>query len=88
LRLVRDPAQQRADIYIRGLPDYLPPHKNHVRIPQARGRWELVQEDADTVRARFTFLADPGGKLPVWVVNLFVVDSPYKSLSQLRALLE
>jgi hypothetical protein len=39
------------------------------------------------IKVQFQYFADPGGKIPAWLINTFVVKNPYKTLTNLRRLL-
>lgn len=60
----------------------------HVRIPYVKGYWQFTELDENTTEVVYQFVSDPGGKVPDWLVNAFVVQSPYKTLSKLRKRLE
>lgn len=58
-----------------------------VRIPRAGGLWELEPNgDAETL-VTYQFYADPGGNVPNWLVNMFIVQGPYNSFKQMKELL-
>ena len=63
-------------------PDDYPIQEDMVRIPEAKGYYKLTPNGNKT-DIEYSYLADPGG-LPAWVVNLFVVDGPYTSLTALK----
>lgn len=55
----------------------------YVRMPLMRGYWHLTPENGGT-QITYSFIADPGGSVPTWLVNQFIADGPYKTLSGLR----
>ena len=61
---------------------------DHVKIPYVKGYWLLTKVDDSTTDVVYQFVSDPGGKVPDWLVNAFVVQSPYKTLSKLKKRLE
>lgn len=71
-------------VRIEAVPDYLPPRDGKVRVPQADGRWK-VTPNADGVKVSYQVHAAPGGAIPGWLANQAVVDTPYDTLTALRA---
>jgi ribosome-associated toxin RatA of RatAB toxin-antitoxin module len=59
--------------------------EDFIRMNKVDGEWILYPIDATSCRVAYRFLADPEGSLPAWVVNLFIVDSPFKTLQNLSA---
>ena len=54
-----------------------------VRMPYADGFWKLTTIGKKT-KVHYQFIADPGGSLPAWVINMFIVDGPYDTLIALK----
>ncbi len=77
-------SKDTAIITIRCLQDYLPEKKGIIRIPHADGSWKLYKIDDQHFKVEYTFMADPGGSIPGWVVNIFIVDGPYKTVNNLK----
>ncbi len=61
-----------------------PPIEGVVRMPLLKGRWVFTQVDEDTTDVDYQILADPGGQLPTWLVNMVSKNLPYKTLRALR----
>ena len=64
------------------------PKTRYLRIRKAKGTWLLEPLDDRTTRITWTQFADPGGGLPVWMVNRMLSDMPLKSLANLRELVK
>lgn len=73
---------KHARITLNSLPDYVPENKNIVRIQKGMGFWEL-QEDNNNVKVTYQFHGEPGGDIPAWLANSFVVTHPFKTLENL-----
>ena len=58
-----------------------------VRMPYAKGYWKLTTV-GDQTKVHYQFIGDPGGSLPDWIINMFIVDSPYDALVALKAKLK
>ena len=67
-------------------PDLVGKKEKLVRIPFSRATW-YVTESANQIKIEYIFEIDPGGQLPVWLVNLLVDKGPYESFQNLRMML-
>ena len=56
-----------------------------IKIENAEGSWKLNQVGAD-VKVVYSFVAEPNGNIPAWVINMFVVDGPIETLGKLYEL--
>lgn len=54
-----------------------------VRIPELTGYWKIVPTSSGS-SVEYMAHSDPGGSLPDWIVNSFVVDNPFNSLQNLQ----
>jgi len=70
---------------LKGVPDYLPEVKGFVRISKVEGFWKLVPKRRGEVEVTYQAHTEPGGSVPSWLANSFVVDAPYNTLEALRA---
>jgi hypothetical protein len=75
-------------ISLEGMPDYLETRKGTVRMPVADGYWLLTDLENGDVRVEFEHYSDPGGGIPAWIINMFIVQSPYKTLFNLRKMVK
>jgi hypothetical protein len=55
-----------------------------VRMPRYREEVFYERLDAGHTNYRIEGFADPGGKVPAWVVNMFLVDGIYDSVIRIR----
>ncbi|MCH7534986.1 MAG: hypothetical protein IH948_04465, partial [Bacteroidetes bacterium] len=65
-------------------PDFIKETEDFVRIRDARGKWQFIQKDGEKIEVIFQFYGDPAGSLPIWLINMFIVDGPYNTLVNLR----
>ena len=68
-------------------PDKIDELEDIVRMRQAEGAWLVKQISQDRISIRFQYLANPGGDIPAWLVNSFIVKNPYKSLQNIRKIM-
>lgn len=55
-----------------------------VRVKNTQGYWKFVEHNGRTT-VTYQCLTNPGGSIPSWISNLFVVDAPYETLSAIRS---
>ncbi|MFB4393682.1 MULTISPECIES: START domain-containing protein [unclassified Pseudomonas] len=68
-------------------PEYLPQTEGYVRVSQVQGFWKLVPK-GDSTEVTYQVHTEPGGSVPSWLANKFVVDAPFNTLKGLRTLAE
>ncbi|MFS0827760.1 START domain-containing protein [Pseudomonas phoenicis] len=68
-------------------PTLLPEEKGFVRVAQVEGFWKMVPEGGGT-RVTYQVHTEPGGSVPSWLANKFVVDAPFNTLKHLRERVE
>jgi hypothetical protein len=73
---------------LEGLPQYLPVAKDHVRVDSLQGFWRFVPKGVGEVEVTYQVHTEPGGSVPSWLANSFVVDAPFNTLNGLRSLAE
>jgi ribosome-associated toxin RatA of RatAB toxin-antitoxin module len=69
-------------------PKKIKKQEDFVRMETAGGRWVIDQITKDKVAIKFQYLADPGGGVPAWMVNTFMVKNPHKTLQNLREMMQ
>ena len=66
-----------------GVKGYKEKSDDYVRIPKSYGFW-LLTTDGDKTKVHFQYFASPGGSLPDWIINMFIVDNPFETLKLLK----
>ena len=66
---------------------YVEENKDLVRITEGKGFWDLKQTD-DGVKVVYQYHGNPGGSIPAWLANSFVVSHPFETLENLHKRLE
>lgn len=69
---------------LQALPDYLPKEKDFVRVSRVDGFWTLQPKAAGKVEVVYQVHMEPGGSVPSWLANSFVVDAPFNTLQAFR----
>jgi hypothetical protein len=79
-----DASKRTLYVRIESLPEYLEENRGIVRIPYAKGYWKVEETGNNKLKITFQMIGDPGGSIPAWLVNAFVVDSPFETLKGLK----
>ncbi|MBT8274768.1 MAG: hypothetical protein KJO39_01355 [Bacteroidia bacterium] len=66
---------------------FIPVSDDYVRMPISRGYW-ILTPSGDGTDIEYSFLADPGGNIPAWLANQFIVSNPFKTIKGLREYLK
>lgn len=69
------------------LDGYLDLDEKYVRV-KGYGYWEIKELPNNKIDVIFSMQIDPGGSIPSWLANMFVTDTPFKTLLNLKELLE
>ncbi|CDF94062.1 START domain-containing protein [Pseudomonas sp. SHC52] len=69
---------------LKGVPTYLPEGQGFVRVAQVDGFWKFTPKGADQIEVTYQVHTEPGGDVPSWLANKFVVDAPFNTLKALR----
>lgn len=66
--------------------DY-PESKGLVRVPFSHARW-IVKQSGSSLKVNYALSVDPGGSIPVWLVNMSIAEGPYHTFTNLKKKLE
>lgn len=72
------------EIKIDVVADYLPENKGIIRLPAGGGYWIFTPLPDGKTELYHQFAGDPGGSIPSWLANMFLVDGPYKTMLGLK----
>ncbi len=64
-------------------PSVLPENKNMVRIKEFHSKWTFVPKN-NLVYGEYVFSSDPGGNIPVWLVNLSLDEGPVRTIRNFK----
>jgi hypothetical protein len=87
MRVTTNSATSLVTIEMINHPDEIPPVEGIVRMPVAQGSWELRPLEDGRVEVSQQYKADPGGTLPEWVINMFVLEGPISTFKSMRQML-
>jgi hypothetical protein len=66
---------------VQGIIDKIP---GIVRVPKMQASWKLTPQPDGSINAEYQLYVDPGGSLPAWIVNMFLVDGPYSTFQNMK----
>lgn len=74
--------------HLQAAPDYIPPVQDRIRVPNVSGTWQMVPKGPKLTEVTYEMRGEPGGSVPSWLANQFVVDAPFESLRMLKVVAE
>lgn len=70
--------------FLQSTPDAYPRDDDFMRIEDAEGLWFVKPVGPEKTEVIYEFYADPGGNVPNWLVNMFIVQGPFNSFVRMR----
>jgi len=70
------------------MPGLVPEREDMIRIKDYRQTWTVTPAGNDKAHVVLEGHVDPAGSIPEWVVNMIIVDSPIKAISELKLRVE
>ncbi len=75
-------------VTVTGKPEYIPPKEGIVRLAKADGYWLLHSIDTSTTAVTYQMHVEPGGLIPAWLANPFIVNVPFSTFKELRKIIQ
>lgn len=79
----QDKKTKSLSISFTSIPDYLQETEGIVRMSDTEGSWKFDPISKNELEITYQLYADPSG-IPAWIVNMMMVDSPIKTIQNLR----
>ena len=76
-------SQKTLEVSIEVMEDYLELKSDLVRV-EGSGKWIVKELSENKIEVTLQMEINPGGSIPAWLSNMFVEDSPYITLKNLR----
>lgn len=86
-KFVQDSISKILTVSSKNVPDILPEISGIIRVPKFVASWTLTPKSDGSIDAEYKINVDPGGAVPAWIVNMFSVDGPYESFTNIKKLL-
>lgn len=84
LKVNQDPQTKVVTINRPTEANYLPVKPPIVRVNHSNGKWVLTPIKNNLVQIDYTLEVDPGGTIPVWLVNLFAASGPAETFKKMK----
>jgi hypothetical protein len=88
LSFEQDTIQKILKIQARGIAGILPKKPNLIRVPYSLGLWNVTSLPNKKIKIEYMFSVNPGGALPVWLVNFTATAAPFNTFKKLKKLME
>jgi hypothetical protein len=66
------------------IPNYEPVPKDLVQVPLTKGTWNITTITNKSIHVDYILEMNPGGSLPVWVLNLFSTRGPMETFENIK----
>ena len=76
--------EESAIITLESKPDFAPKAKAYIRIKSANGKWVFTPMNDNKTQILYQFYTDPGISMPLWIMNLIIVEGPYNTIKGLK----
>jgi len=83
-KIEQDPKDYTLTIYFTAEVGLMPESDDCVRITVLDGFWKMKPVASGGVKVIYQVSTDPGGGVPAWLANSFVIDQPFHSLTKLH----
>ena len=71
-----------------GILGMYPNQPDLVEVPALTATWTFTPKSDGTVDGEYYIYLNPGGNIPTWLINLFVVDGPYSTITKMKEMLQ
>jgi hypothetical protein len=79
-----DPVTDERKITAVSLPGVIPERKDMVRIKDYRQTWTIIPVGKEKTHVVLEGFVDPAGRIPDWISNVVIVESPFKAISGVK----
>lgn len=77
-------AERSMHVTAENILNYQPVPKDLVQVPLTRGTWNITTVTNKSIHVDYILEMNPGGSLPVWVLNLFSTKGPMESFENIK----
>lgn len=78
---------QRLNIFIEDVGQQYPTQPKYVRMTDVSGKWQLVEMADGSMSVSYVGSGNPSGNLPDWLARRVLLDSTFKTFSQLKSVI-
>ena len=84
MTMEQNPLNKVLTIFAKNVDNYLPVKKDIVRLKYSNATWTVTPISNKRFKIDYRIQLDLGDNIPAWVANLFSVNGPYESFSNLK----
>jgi hypothetical protein len=88
IKLTQNPVTRIIVMEVQNVPDYIPQKQGVVRILHSNCKWIITPVGSKVTSLEFTLFADPGGSIPIWLINIFSIYGPFETFKKLKTQLQ
>ncbi len=88
LKVVQDPHTKIVTMHGPAIEGYVPVKPTIVRVTHSESNWVITPIAKNLCRVEYILQVDPGGSIPVWLINLFAAKGPYETFKKLEIYLK
>jgi hypothetical protein len=83
-----DPVTGERRINAVSLNGFIPESNDKVRIKNYWQTWSVIPAGKETTHVELEGSVDPAGKIPDWISNIVIIESPFKAISEVKERME
>jgi hypothetical protein len=88
IKVCQNPVTRVVTMDVQNVPDYIAVKQGIVRVLKSSCKWVITPAAGNLVTIEFTLFADPGGSIPVWLINIFSSYGPFETFRKLKVQLQ
>ena len=88
LAITQDPVTKIMTVHADNIDKIIPVKVGKIRVPITEATWTVIPLQENKIKIIYSIRIDPGGEVPAWMVNLFIIKIPYETFKNLTSLLQ
>lgn len=88
LSVSQDSVTKIMTVHADNIDKIIPDKPGIIRVPISHATWIVTPLRANKIKITYTIRIDPGGGVPAWMVNMFIVKIPYESFRKLKTFIK
>jgi hypothetical protein len=84
MTMQQNPANKVLSVQAKNVDNYLPLKKGIVRLKYSSAVWTVTPVSKQRIKIVYRIQLDLGENIPAWLTNMFAVDGPYDTFSNLK----
>lgn len=88
LAIIQDPVTKVMTVHADNIDKIIPVKAGKIRVPITEATWTVIPLQENKIKIIYSIRIDPGGDVPAWMVNMFIVKVPYETFKKLTSILQ